>query len=136
MRVCGLRKFKVIFIVVSIFLTLSYHVNSLAKDSNSINSPEFDDFPLKQAIETPSWFKLSLLELNEDIADARNSKKSGIILYFGQRRCPYCKKFVEDNFSKKDVVVYVAVSRLSTLIIKSQPSDNLRSTKRRTSHRH
>ena len=93
----------------AIFCLLVLCISSglLYADSNSIDSPKFDDFPLKQPIENPDWFKLSFLELKIDLREAKSNKKSGLLLYFGQRRCPYCKKFLEDNFSKKDVLKYV-----------------------------
>jgi len=92
----------------SLFLLLSISFIQFGFSASSfIESPSFDDSALKQEIENPEWFKLSFLELNADIEEARENKKSGVIFYFGQKRCPYCKKFLEDNFSKKDILKYV-----------------------------
>ncbi len=68
-----------------------------------VQAVEIDPAPLAEPIVEPAWFKLSLLDLKGDIEDARHSGKHGLILYFGQKRCPYCKRFLEDNFSRKDV---------------------------------
>ncbi len=69
----------------------------------AVQATEIDPAPLAEPIVEPAWFKLSLLDLNGDLEDARSSGKHGLILYFGQKRCPYCKRFLEDNFSNKDI---------------------------------
>ena len=48
---------------------------------------EFDDTMLEEELVYPDWFKLTLGDLNEDIAEAAAAGKSGIIVYFGQKRC-------------------------------------------------
>lgn len=53
--------------------------------------------------EKPDWFKQSFLDLQEDLDDAKANNKR-IILYFHQDGCPYCKKLLEVNFSRKDIV--------------------------------
>lgn len=53
--------------------------------------------------EKPDWFKQSFLDLQEDIEEA-NSKHKRIILYFHQDGCPYCKKLLDDNFTRADIV--------------------------------
>ncbi len=66
----------------------------------------FDDFPLKEPIEHPAWFKKSLLDLPDDLAEAVGAGKQGIILYFGQARCAYCQKLMEVNFGLSDIATY------------------------------
>lgn len=66
----------------------------------------FDDFPLEKLIQYPDWFKQSFLELPDDLQDAVNHGKKGIIVYFGQKRCPYCKMLLEVNFGLNDIVTY------------------------------
>ena len=58
---------------------------------------------LPQEIEVPAWFKHSFLDLREDIRDAAAANK-GVMLYFGQNGCPYCKKLMDVNFSDKAIV--------------------------------
>ncbi len=102
------RLFITASILLKVFLLISFlYIPILYADSKSIDSANFDDFPLKHAIENPAWFKLSFLELKVDIEEAKENNKSGVLLYFGQKRCPYCKKFIDDNFTKKDVLKYV-----------------------------
>lgn len=65
----------------------------------------FDDAPVEDR-PNPDWFKLSFLDLREDLAEAVEEGKSGIIVYFGQKQCAYCKAMIEANFGKKDIVEY------------------------------
>ncbi len=67
---------------------------------------EFDDFPLEELVQHPNWFKDSFLDLGEDLAEAKAAGKRGIVLYFGQRRCAYCKMLMDVNFQLSDVVSY------------------------------
>ena len=67
---------------------------------------DFDDFPLQEPLEHPDWFKQSFLDLREDLEAAREAGKAGIIVYFGQRRCAYCKRLMDVNFGLDDIVTY------------------------------
>lgn len=66
----------------------------------------FDDEPLKDSLILPDWFKVSFLELSEDVTEARENGKRGLIIYFGQKHCPYCKAQLENNWGRKDVLAY------------------------------
>ncbi|WP_456373641.1 thioredoxin family protein [Thiolapillus sp.] len=66
----------------------------------------FDDIPLKEMVQHPDWFKESFLDLQEDLTDAIQNGKKGIIVYFGQKRCPYCRQLMEINFKQRDIVKY------------------------------
>jgi len=66
----------------------------------------FDDFPLQEPLEHPAWFKQSFLDLPEDLEEATAAGKKGIIVYFGQRRCAYCRMLMEVNFGLEDIVTY------------------------------
>ena len=52
--------------------------------------------------EKPDWFKNSFLDINEDIAEAKDSGKR-LMLYFYQDGCPYCKKLLQDNFGQRSI---------------------------------
>ena len=67
---------------------------------------QFDDMPLDELLEYPPWFKNSFLALDEDLQEAVDNGKSGIIVYFGQKRCAYCKMLMEVNFQTPDIVTY------------------------------
>lgn len=67
---------------------------------------EFDDAPLEQAVTHPDWFKLSFLILPEDLEEAIENDKKGLIVYFGQKHCPYCKALMERDFGREDIAAY------------------------------
>ncbi len=66
----------------------------------------FDDAPLQEAVRHPSWFRLSFLDLRDDLNEAIRFDKRGLIVVFGQDYCPYCQKLMEVNFTKRDIVRY------------------------------
>ena len=66
----------------------------------------FDDRPLREALVYPAWFKLSFLDLPDDLRDTVAAGKDGLIVYFGQRFCPYCKALVEKDLGREDIARY------------------------------
>lgn len=52
--------------------------------------------------EKPEWFKLSFLDLREDVREAADAGKR-VLLYFYQDGCPYCAKLLEDNFGQREI---------------------------------
>lgn len=66
----------------------------------------FDDRPLEEPFEYPEWFKKSFLDLPEDLKEALDAGKQGIMVYFGQQRCAYCRKLMKVNFGLADIVEY------------------------------
>lgn len=79
---------------------------SAAQPVETESAFEFDDLPLQEPLEHPSWFKQSFLDLREDLAEAVAADKVGIIVYFGQRRCAYCKLLMTVNFGQNDITTY------------------------------
>ena len=47
--------------------------------------------------EPPPWFKVSFLDLRDDLLEAREEGR-GLMLYFYQDGCPYCKRLLEEGF--------------------------------------
>lgn len=71
------------------------------------NDPyEFDDLPLEIPLEYPEWFNEPFLDLPDDLATVKDEDKQGLIVYFGQQRCPYCKQLLEGNWGMPDIVNY------------------------------
>jgi thioredoxin-related protein len=66
----------------------------------------FEDSPLPEALAYPDWFKLSFLDLDDDLREAVDNGKWGLMIYFGQKYCAYCKQLLEVNFGKADIVDY------------------------------
>lgn len=52
--------------------------------------------------QVPDWFKVSFLDLHEDVAEAAEENKR-LMVYFFQDGCPYCKKLLEDNFGQRAI---------------------------------
>jgi thioredoxin-related protein len=52
--------------------------------------------------EHPDWFKVSFLDLYEDVEEAAENNKR-LMVYFYQDGCPYCKKLIEDNFGQRKI---------------------------------
>ena len=67
--------------------------------------PAIDDQRLEEALSLPDWFKQSFLDIQEDINEA-NSGRRGLIVYFGQSFCPYCKALLTNNWGRRDIVAY------------------------------
>jgi len=68
---------------------------------------QFDDAPLEEPLAFPDWFKLSFLDLREDIEEVRESGKQGLMVYFGQKYCAYCKQLLEADLEAEDIQAYV-----------------------------
>ncbi len=66
---------------------------------------ELDDTPRVRDIHYPEWFKNSFLDLSEDLSEAENAGKIGIIVYFGQKHCAYCEALMDVNFGREEDIV-------------------------------
>jgi thioredoxin-related protein len=66
---------------------------------------EFNDEPVDEIIH-PDWFKQSFLDLKEDVAEAEQSDKDGIIVFFGQQHCAYCKALITNDFGDAAIAQY------------------------------
>ncbi len=69
-------------------------------------APAFDDRPVFGYRDHPVWFKDSFLELEDDLDTALRYGKKGLIVYFGQTDCPYCKALMERDFGKREIAHY------------------------------
>jgi thioredoxin-related protein len=56
--------------------------------------------PGSHAIDIPSWFSETFLDVREDVRDAAKECKR-LLLYFGQDGCPYCRQLMQVNFGDK-----------------------------------
>lgn len=53
----------------------------------------------------PDWFKVTFLDIKDDINEARKNNKR-LLMYFGQDGCPYCAALFNNNFSQKHIQDY------------------------------
>ena len=98
-----IKKFLTSLIVLNLIGLTGLISSSYAANSDDIT---FDDKPLDDALILPDWFKLSFLELDADIKEAKEQNKKGLIIYFGQKFCPYCKAHLTKNWGQNDIVDY------------------------------
>ena len=59
--------------------------------------------PSPHAIDIPSWFAQSFLDVRDDVAEAAREGKR-LLVYFGQDGCPYCTRLMVVNFSQRTIV--------------------------------
>ena len=85
-------------------LFIPFHKASAIESEDDVYA--FDDFPLEELLQYPDWFKKSFLDLPADLEEAVEDDKKGIVLYFGQKRCAYCKMLLEVNFGLSDITTY------------------------------
>lgn len=64
---------------------------------------DFDDAVVAR-IEHPDWFKESFLNLQDDLAEAREAGKDGLFLFFSTQGCSYCHLFVATSLSDPRIV--------------------------------
>jgi thioredoxin-related protein len=79
--------------------------SATTEDTEKIYS--FDDRPTDYDGSLPEWFKQSFLNLDEDLDEALENGKSGLIVYFGQAHCAYCKALMEKPLARVDLVEYL-----------------------------
>jgi len=90
--------------IVLFILALIYQADLRA--DIAVSEKGFDDSLLDEGIQLPDWFKLSFLDVREDVEEAKQAGKKGLILYFGMSHCPYCKALIEKNFGRDDIARY------------------------------
>ncbi len=92
-----------------LLLLISISAHSAGQPDPDKTDPElaFDDSQLDEELVYPDWFKLSLGNLSDDLAEAKAAGKIGIITYFGQKRCAYCEQFFKTSLSDTDIQNYL-----------------------------
>ncbi len=95
-----------------IFLLMMFLCHSLFADDPADDGWDddwengFNDQPVIPEIVYPDWFKKSFLEIPDDIQEAVDAGKKGIIVYFGQKHCAYCQALIDKDFGQKDIETY------------------------------
>ncbi len=88
-----------------LLLTMTIAVRAALVDE-VVDGPAVDDTALREPIRYPPWFKLSFLNLREDLQEALRFEKRGLIVYFGQHDCAYCYALIEKNLGLRDIEQY------------------------------
>lgn len=63
-----------------------------------VQAGDFDDAAVMR-IDYPAWFKDSFLDLPEDIQDARDAGKQGMMILFTTEGCSYCAQFIRTSLN-------------------------------------
>ena len=95
---------SLITLVILLLLCASQPSSAVTFDHGFV---EFDDAPLEEPLSFPDWFKLSFLDLREDAREVQETGKQGLIVYFGQKYCAYCKQLLERDLEAEDIQAYV-----------------------------
>jgi thioredoxin-related protein len=85
-----------VFITLVTFFVIAVHVHAAGETelTPALVNPGHE--------EQPAWFKVSFLDLYEDVAEAADENRR-VMIYFFQDGCPYCKKLLEDNFGQREI---------------------------------
>lgn len=97
--------YKILAVLMTLLPLLYCHPLFAAQPD--FDSDQIDDAPKILDLQYPEWFSQSFLDIKEDLSDAKSEGKKGIIVYFGQKDCGYCKALLAINFGRqKDIVKY------------------------------
>jgi len=58
----------------------------------------------KANVKYPPWFKESFLDLRDDLGDARQAGKRGIIVFLSQKNCNHCQAFIDTTLSDPEIL--------------------------------
>ena len=90
-----------------LLLTCVISLPGLAAGAGNEGYLAFDDKPLDEPLTYPDWFKLTFLDLREDLQEMQENGKRGLVVYFGQKYCAYCRQFLERDLVKEDIQAYM-----------------------------
>lgn len=89
----------------------------------SVTSAQAEPIMRDDGIHTESWVKnISFLVLKEDLKEALDKGKKGLVIIFEQQGCGSCKRLHEVNFQDKGVVDYI--TRHFDVLIMNMYGDN------------
>ena len=63
-------------------------------------------FALDNMLHYPDWFKLSLLDLSDDLRDLKASNKKYLILFMSQQGCGFCRLHLKNNWGDPQLLAY------------------------------
>jgi thioredoxin-related protein len=91
-----------------LFILAPYTIaNTPVNDDSNFEINSITDEPRLRGNQHPDWFSHTFLNLKEDLEEAKQEGKLGIIVYFGQVDCAYCEALLNINFGKeKEIVDY------------------------------
>ena len=102
----GMRR-STFFFVAGILAAHALACGATAQPQEPSETYSFDDRPTDYDGGYPDWFKRSFFDLDDDLDEALKNGKSGLIVYFGQAHCAYCKMLMKETLAKPDLAEYV-----------------------------
>lgn len=99
-----------LLLLIGVVLLPIFWCNAMASNIEEEDDDDFavmfDDTPVPTGMLYPEWFKLSFLDLGDDLETALEQNRRGLVVYFGQKNCPYCEALIENNLRKTDIALY------------------------------
>lgn len=65
-----------------------------------------NSFAVENEPDYPDWFKLSVLDLRDDLLDVRAANKKYLILFMTQKDCGFCKLHLTKNWGDTELKAY------------------------------
>lgn len=87
-------------ILVLFLIILSFPVSTLASDMAQYRITGKG----QGNVVYPSWFKESFLDLGDDLEEAQEAGKRGIIVMFSRKNCSHCQALIETTFSDSKII--------------------------------
>lgn len=81
------------------YLLRQFIATMLITASFTANAAESFDDSIVARFQYPDWFKTTFYDLRDDLADARDTGKQGILLFFSTAGCSYCKQMLDGSFA-------------------------------------
>ena len=94
MKVNQCNKLLIVTFLTTLFLPGWVHAVGETELTEALENPGHE--------QVPDWFKVSFLDLYEDVAEAADENRR-LMVFFFQDGCPYCKKLLEDNFGQRAI---------------------------------
>ncbi len=63
-------------------------------------------FAVENELHYPDWFKLSILDLRDDLQDVRDAHKKYLLLFMTQQGCGFCRLHLSKNWGDPQLVRY------------------------------
>jgi thioredoxin-related protein len=84
--------------IAALLLLLPFSFQAMAKD--------FDDYTIAH-IDYPDWFKETFYDLDDDIAEAAEEGKKGLMILFTTEGCSYCARFIDVSLGNPELAARV-----------------------------
>lgn len=78
----------------------------LSPASGAAAPADFNDSD-RASVVHPAWFKDSFLDLADDLKQARQAGKTGLLVFFSTKTCSYCQRFLDTTFAAPDIIARV-----------------------------